>query len=115
MSGDLAVDHFLLLFSFLYTYTLQGAKHAHLYKAYFAVDHFVLVFLRFFGKNALHHALVYRKPVADDSLWPFYSRNEPRYFILNGEVRGVGHGPRATACAFWNEFMPLITACQKSI
>ena len=53
-----------------------------------------------------------RKPVADDTLWPIYSRNEPRYFILNGEVRGIGHGPRATACAFWNEFMPLITARQ---
>ncbi|KAI9554499.1 hypothetical protein GHT06_019772 [Daphnia sinensis] len=54
------------------------------------------------------------KPVADDTLWPIYSRNEPRYFILNGEVRGIGHGPRATACAFWNEFMPLITARQST-
>lgn len=54
----------------------------------------------------------HRKPVADDTLWPIYSRNEPRYFILNGELRGIGHGPRATACAFWNEFMPLITARQ---
>lgn len=52
--------------------------------------------------------------MADDALWPIYSRNEPRYFILNGEVRGIGHGPRATACAFWNEFMPLITAREKS-
>ena len=50
--------------------------------------------------------------MADDTLWPIYSRNEPRYFILNGELRGIGHGPRATACAFWNEFMPLITARQ---
>lgn len=55
-----------------------------------------------------------RKPVADDTLWPIYSRNEPRYFILNGELRGIGHGPRATACAFWNEFMPLITARQST-
>lgn len=54
----------------------------------------------------------WRKPVTDDTLWPIYSRNEPRYFILNGELRGVGHGPRATACAFWNEFMPLISARQ---
>lgn len=46
----------------------------------------------------------------DGALWPQYSRNEPRYFILNSEVRGVGHGPRATACAFWNEFMPKLSA-----
>lgn len=45
----------------------------------------------------------------DSALWPQYSRNEPRYFILNSEVRGVGHGPRATACAFWNEFMPKLS------
>lgn len=52
---------------------------------------------------------IQRKPVNDSALWPVYSRNEPRYFILNGEVRGVGHGPRATACAFWNEFMPRLS------
>ena len=48
----------------------------------------------------------------DATRWPIYSRNQPQYFILDGGVQGVGHGPRATACAFWNEFMPLLTSLQ---
>ena len=38
--------------------------------------------------------------------WPLYNRNEPQYYIWNGNIRGTGEGPRATQCAFWNEFIP---------
>jgi len=48
------------------------------------------------------------KPMADDGVWPAYTRKDPKYFILNAENRGIGRGPKATSCAFWNEFMPLL-------
>nr|BAI63723.1 ace-orthologous acetylcholinesterase [Nephotettix cincticeps]BAI63724.1 ace-orthologous acetylcholinesterase [Nephotettix cincticeps]BAI63725.1 ace-orthologous acetylcholinesterase [Nephotettix cincticeps]BAI63726.1 ace-orthologous acetylcholinesterase [Nephotettix cincticeps]BAI63731.1 ace-orthologous acetylcholinesterase [Nephotettix cincticeps] len=46
------------------------------------------------------------KPVSDDINWPIYSREQPQYYIFNAEKSGIGKGPRATACAFWNEFLP---------
>uniref|UniRef100_A0ABD2WE85 Acetylcholinesterase n=1 Tax=Trichogramma kaykai TaxID=54128 RepID=A0ABD2WE85_9HYME len=38
--------------------------------------------------------------------WPAYTRDQPNYYILNAENNGMGKGPRTTACAFWNDFMP---------
>ena len=65
-----------------------------------------------------------RTPVYNKSdNWPQYHRNEPQYYIWNGNIRGrasinkhwfesifsgTGEGPRATACAFWNEFIPIL-------
>lgn len=46
------------------------------------------------------------KPVMDDVYWPTYSREKQEYFIFNAETSGVGRGPRAKACAFWNDFLP---------
>lgn len=48
----------------------------------------------------------HRKPVMDDVYWPTYSREKQEYFIFNAETSGVGKGPRAKACAFWNDFLP---------
>ncbi|XP_071449343.1 acetylcholinesterase-like [Hetaerina americana] len=48
------------------------------------------------------------KPVPNDVNWPIYSRNQPQYFIFNAQKNGTGKGPRATSCAFWNQFMPLL-------
>lgn len=45
----------------------------------------------------------------DSEDWPLYTKAEPNYFILHSEKRGTGKGPRAHTCAFWNEFMPVIT------
>ncbi|XP_058804546.1 acetylcholinesterase-like [Phymastichus coffea] len=42
----------------------------------------------------------------DESEWPPYTRDNPSYFIFNAEKTELGKGPRTTACAFWNEFMP---------
>ncbi|CAH0559017.1 unnamed protein product [Brassicogethes aeneus] len=46
------------------------------------------------------------KPVTDDVNWPLYTKEQPQYFIFNAEKNGIGRGPRATACAFWNNFLP---------
>lgn len=40
--------------------------------------------------------------------WPLYTKAQPNYFILNAETTGLGKGPRAHTCAFWNEFLPNI-------
>ncbi|XP_015603325.1 acetylcholinesterase [Cephus cinctus] len=42
----------------------------------------------------------------DEIEWPTYSRNHPQYVIFDTEEKGLGNGPRTTACAFWNEFLP---------
>lgn len=47
-----------------------------------------------------------RKPVTDDVNWPLYTKDQPQYFIFNAEKNGIGRGPRATGCAFWNNFFP---------
>lgn len=47
-----------------------------------------------------------RKPVTDDVNWPLYTKDQPQYFIFNADKNGIGKGPRATACAFWNDFLP---------
>nr|WLK66395.1 acetylcholinesterase [Eocanthecona furcellata] len=46
------------------------------------------------------------KPVSDDEYWPTYTREHPLYYTFNAETSGTGLGPRATSCAFWNDFMP---------
>ncbi|XP_069689677.1 acetylcholinesterase-like [Periplaneta americana] len=46
------------------------------------------------------------KPVPNDSDWPTYTKEHPKYYILNGDKYGTGKGPRTTACAFWNDFLP---------
>ncbi|KAL1140857.1 hypothetical protein AAG570_000785 [Ranatra chinensis] len=46
------------------------------------------------------------KPVSEDVVWPLYTREQPKYFIFNAEKSGTGKGPRATTCAFWNDFFP---------
>ncbi|XP_066248312.1 acetylcholinesterase-like [Euwallacea similis] len=46
------------------------------------------------------------KPVTDDVNWPLYTKEQPQYFIFNAEKNGIGRGPRAQACAFWNHFLP---------
>ncbi|XP_014484403.1 PREDICTED: acetylcholinesterase isoform X2 [Dinoponera quadriceps] len=45
-------------------------------------------------------------PTAVESDWPAYTKEHPQYFIWNAEETGFGRGPRTTACAFWNEFLP---------
>ncbi|XP_063980243.1 acetylcholinesterase-like [Diachasmimorpha longicaudata] len=46
------------------------------------------------------------KPTEGDD-WPAYTRDEPKYYIFNGNETGkLGVGPRSTGCAFWNEFLP---------
>lgn len=50
--------------------------------------------------------LSFRMPTVIESEWPPYTRDHPKYFIWNAEKSGFGRGPRTTACAFWNEFLP---------
>ncbi|CAG0894809.1 unnamed protein product, partial [Darwinula stevensoni] len=45
-------------------------------------------------------------PAKDEPEWPPYTRSEPKYYVFDAEKRGLGSGPRAFDCAFWNEFMP---------
>ncbi|KAF4525881.1 hypothetical protein B566_EDAN014658 [Ephemera danica] len=53
------------------------------------------------------------RPTSDEDAWPLYSRNTPQFFTWSADSIGhVGTGPRATACAFWNQFMPRITQAQ---
>ncbi|XP_065348918.1 acetylcholinesterase isoform X1 [Cloeon dipterum] len=50
------------------------------------------------------------RPTPDSEIWPPYSKNTPQFYTWSTESLGrVGVGPRATACAFWNTFMPQIT------
>lgn len=53
-----------------------------------------------------------RNPALDDEEWPKYSRENPSYYIFNAEgdekqtKEKLGNGPMASACAFWNNFLP---------
>jgi hypothetical protein len=42
----------------------------------------------------------------DDKEWPTYTKEHPKYYVLNADESGTGKGPRTTACAFWNDFLP---------
>lgn len=44
--------------------------------------------------------------MSDDVDWPLYTKDQPQYFLFNADKGGLGKGPRATACAFWNDFLP---------
>ncbi|XP_020279976.1 acetylcholinesterase-like [Pseudomyrmex gracilis] len=47
------------------------------------------------------------RPTADESKWPPYTRDHPMYFIWDADKQETfGRGPRTTACAFWNDFLP---------
>jgi len=51
--------------------------------------------------------MFFRMPTVTESEWPAYTRDHPKYFIWNAEEKeAFGRGPRTTACAFWNEFLP---------
>lgn len=45
-------------------------------------------------------------PTVNEADWPPYTRDSPMYYIWNAEKKGYGQGPRTTACAFWNDFLP---------
>ncbi|KAG7156934.1 Acetylcholinesterase-like 3 [Homarus americanus] len=49
-----------------------------------------------------------RRPVGRREEWPLYTRDQPMYYEWNGVTTGLGKGPRATGCAFWNELMPIL-------
>jgi hypothetical protein len=51
-------------------------------------------------------SLFCRKPMPNDADWPTYTKEHPKYYILNADKSGIGKGPRTTACAFWNDFLP---------
>ncbi|XP_055380262.1 acetylcholinesterase [Condylostylus longicornis] len=53
------------------------------------------------------------KPGIDDDHWPLYSHDNQMYYIFNADDHTnkrkedkVGRGPMATACAFWNDYLP---------
>nr|AMZ80114.1 acetylcholinesterase 2 [Blattella nipponica] len=46
------------------------------------------------------------KPIANEADWPTYTKDHPKYYILNSDTYGTGKGPRTTNCAFWNDFLP---------
>lgn len=53
-------------------------------------------------------------PALEGEIWPEYSRENPVYYIFNAEgeekrpseTEKLGRGPMATACAFWNNYLP---------
>jgi len=54
--------------------------------------------------------VAYRNPGPEDSEWPRYTKESPVYYIYDAVKVGVGKGPRAEACEFWNGLMPEIKA-----
>jgi hypothetical protein len=57
-------------------------------------------------------SLCCRKPTQNETDWPTYTKEHPKYYILNAERTGTGKGPRTTACAFWNDFLPRLRTQQ---
>lgn len=51
-----------------------------------------------------------RNPGPEDSEWPRYTKENPVYYIYDAVNVGLGKGPRAEACEFWNGLMPEIKA-----
>lgn len=55
---------------------------------------------------------IFRNPSLEDEEWPEYSKDNPVYRIFNAEGDGkhpkehFGKGPMASACAFWNTYLP---------
>lgn len=54
----------------------------------------------------------YRNPALEGETWPQYTKESPVYYIFNAEgdekhkSEQLGRGPMATACAFWNDYLP---------
>nr|ABO31937.1 acetylcholinesterase [Liposcelis bostrychophila] len=46
------------------------------------------------------------KPLPEETEWPPYTKEEPKYYIYNAENMGTGKGPRSNPCASWNDFLP---------
>ncbi|KAJ9601116.1 hypothetical protein L9F63_000695, partial [Diploptera punctata] len=46
------------------------------------------------------------RPMADEGDWPPYTKEHPKYYILNADTFGTGRGPRTKYCTFWNDFLP---------
>lgn len=55
---------------------------------------------------------LFRNPSLEDEEWPEYSKDNPVFRIFNAEGDGkhpkehFGKGPMASACAFWNTYLP---------
>lgn len=53
-----------------------------------------------------------RNPALDEESWPEYNKENPVYRIFNAEgdekhvKEELGKGPMASACAFWNTYLP---------
>lgn len=54
-----------------------------------------------------------RTGLINDDHWPLYSKENQIYYIFNAEDQTnkrkedkIGRGPMATACAFWNDYLP---------
>lgn len=62
----------------------------------------------FFPHSCKSWNWICRAPMSE-SEWPAYTREQPIYKILNAERNDVGKGPRTTACAFWNDFLPRLS------
>ncbi|XP_066999998.1 acetylcholinesterase [Anabrus simplex] len=54
------------------------------------------------------------KPMADEVSWPPYTKEDPQYFLFHSEKTGMGKGPRSNACAFWNQFLPLLAGQEEA-
>lgn len=54
----------------------------------------------------------YRNPALEGETWPQYTKENPVYYVFNAEgdekhkAEELGRGPMATACAFWNDYLP---------
>lgn len=66
----------------------------------------------FFLSNIKLTLLCIRNPALDGEEWPEYTKENPIYRIFNAEGDGkhprenFGKGPMASACAFWNTYLP---------
>lgn len=53
-----------------------------------------------------------RNPAMEEEEWPEYTSENPVYYIFNAEgdekhnKEKLGKGPMASACAFWNSYLP---------
>ncbi|KAK8399799.1 hypothetical protein O3P69_003672 [Scylla paramamosain] len=54
------------------------------------------------------------RPVSREGEWPLYTSRGQQYYVwgTNESWPQIGRGPRTTACAFWNELMPILRETQ---
>ncbi|CAG0888637.1 unnamed protein product [Darwinula stevensoni] len=60
------------------------------------------------SQRIMHHFSSFAStgnPAKNESEWPLYTATEQKYYILNAAEVGIGNGPRACQCAFWNKIM----------